>query len=120
MSVPSTKPVVITDEPRTESDLIRVEDVVHVGRYRLCYELGSGGMATVYLARAEGPGGFAKAVAIKRIHPHLSRRKELVEMFLDEARIASLISHLNVCSTFDFGEHEGSHYLAMEYLVGEP
>lgn len=99
---------------------VPLEDEVALGRYRLCYEVGSGGMATVFLARTEGPGRFTKAVALKRIHPHLVKRRDFVSMFLDEARIASLISHPNVCSTFDFGEVDGAYYMAMEYLVGEP
>ena len=64
-------------------------------------------MASVYLARAEGTPGFQKLVALKRIHSHLADEKDYVEMFLDEARIASRITHANVCSVFDFGEAEG-------------
>ena len=90
-----------------------------LGRYRLCFELASGGMATVFLARAEGPGGFEKLVAIKRIHPHLSKERAFIDMFLDEARIASQIDHPNVCSVFEFGEASGTYYIAMEYLHGE-
>jgi serine/threonine-protein kinase len=90
-----------------------------VGRYTLCRELASGGMATVYLARAEGPVGFAKLVAIKRIHRHLAKEPAFVEMFLDEASLAARLHHANVCSVFDFGEEDGSYYIAMEYLVGE-
>jgi serine/threonine-protein kinase len=41
-------------------------------------------------------------------------------MFLDEARIASRITHPNVCSVFDFGQADGEYFIAMEYLVGEP
>ncbi|MBW1874156.1 MAG: serine/threonine protein kinase [Deltaproteobacteria bacterium] len=91
-----------------------------IGRYQLCFELASGGMASVYLARAEGAPGFEKLVALKRIHPHLADEKDYVEMFLDEARIASRITHANVCSVFDFGEAAGEYFIAMEYLVGEP
>jgi serine/threonine-protein kinase len=91
-----------------------------IGRYELCFELASGGMASVYLARAEGSPGFEKLVALKRIHPHLASEKGYVEMFLDEARIASRITHPNVCSVFDFGEADGEYFIAMEYLVGEP
>ena len=91
-----------------------------IGRYQLCFELASGGMASVYLARAEGVPGFGKLVALKRIHPHLALEREYVEMFLDEARIASRITHANVCSVFDFGEVDGEYFIAMEYLVGEP
>ena len=91
-----------------------------IGRYQLCFELASGGMASVYLARAEGSPGFQKLVALKRIHPHLADEEDYVDMFLDEARIASRITHPNVCSVFDFGEADGEYYIAMEYLVGEP
>jgi len=95
-------------------------ELTQVGRYRLCYELASGGMATVYLARIDGPHGFEKLVALKRIHPHLVSERRYVEMFLDEARIASGITHPNVCTVFDFGESGGEYFLTMEYLVGEP
>lgn len=98
----------------------RREDLDRIGRYRLCFELASGGMATVYLARAQGVSGCDELVALKRIHPHLVHEPGIVRLFLDEARIASLISHPNVCSVFDFGQAEGEHYIAMEYLVGEP
>jgi serine/threonine-protein kinase len=91
-----------------------------IGRYELSYELASGGMASVYLARIDGVSGFEKLVALKRIHRHLAKEKGYVDMFLDEARIASRITHANVCSVFDFGEADGEHYIAMEYLVGEP
>jgi serine/threonine-protein kinase len=77
-------------------------------------------MASVYLARAGGVPGFEKLVALKRIHPHLADEKDYIEMFLDEARIASRITHPNVCSVFDFGEADGEYFIAMEYLVGEP
>jgi serine/threonine-protein kinase len=91
-----------------------------IGRYELCFELASGGMASVYLARTEGTPGFQKLVALKRIHPHLASETGYVEMFLDEARIGSRITHPNVCSVLGFGEADGEYYIAMEYLVGEP
>jgi serine/threonine-protein kinase len=91
-----------------------------LGRYTIFHEVGSGGMATVYLARIEGAAGFEKLVALKTIHKHLARESTFVEMFLDEARIASKINHPNVCTVFDFGAEDNTYYLAMEYLVGEP
>jgi serine/threonine-protein kinase len=91
-----------------------------LGRYQLIQRLASGGMASVYLARAAGPAGFEKVVALKRIHPHLADDQTFVDMFLDEARIASRIDHANVCSVFDFGEADGAYYIAMEFLAGEP
>lgn len=91
-----------------------------LGPYRLYRELASGGMASVHLAKAAAPGGSSRFVALKRIHPQLSCDPMFVEMFSDEARIASLIQHPNVCGVVDFDCTGGEHYLAMEFLVGEP
>lgn len=90
-----------------------------IGRYEIVEPLATGGMATVYLARLTGPGGFAKLVALKTIHPHLVAEDGFVEMFLDEARIASRITHPNVCQIVDFGVGTGSYFIAMELLLGE-
>ena len=93
-----------------------------LGRYRLCSELASGGMATVYLARLEDQAGhgFEKFVAVKVVHRHLAHERQFIDMFLDEARLSASIDHPNVCSVFDFGQADGVYYLAMEYLLGEP
>lgn len=90
-----------------------------LGRYELLHELGRGGMATVYLARVRGPGGFVKWVAVKTIRGHLSEDRSFVDMFLDEGRIAAALQHPNVCQVFDLGEERGEHFIAMEYLHGE-
>jgi serine/threonine-protein kinase len=108
------------DRPKARSRGLGANAPSKIGRYELCFELASGGMASVHLARVEGNPGFEKLVALKRIHPHLASEREYVEMFLDEARIASRITHNNVCSVFDFGEADGEYFIAMEYLVGEP
>ncbi len=91
-----------------------------LGRYRVVDEIGVGGMASVYLARMDGPGGFQRWVAIKRIHPHLIEDESFVNMFLDEARVAASISHPNVATVFDLGKTGESYWIAMEYLHGEP
>jgi len=94
-----------------------------IGRYQLLALLATGGMAEIYLARQEGIKGFERLVVIKKILPHLARRKRFVEMFFDEARIAALLSHPNIVQIYDLGEDEddpeGSYYIAMEYLEGE-
>ncbi len=91
-----------------------------LGRYRVVDEIGIGGMASVHLARMDGPGGFQKWVAIKRIHPHLVEDDQFVDMFLDEARIAAGINHANVAQVFDLGKDDNTYWIAMEYLHGEP
>src|SRR5262249_11127815 len=92
---------------------------MRLGRYELAMRLAKGGMAEVFLARQAGPAGFEKTVAVKRILPHLSRSPELVQMFLDEARIAALLDHPHITHVYDVGEAEGLYYLAMEYVAGE-
>ncbi|MDI1476781.1 serine/threonine-protein kinase [Polyangium sp. y55x31] len=89
------------------------------GRYDKLAEIASGGMATVYLARAHGLGGFERLVAVKEMHPHLAKEPEFVAMFLDEARLAARIRHPNVVATLDVTENEaGTLSLVMEYIEG--
>lgn len=90
-----------------------------VDRYELMGEIASGGMATVYLARLTGMGGFQRFVAMKRLHPHLANEKEFVEMFLDEARIAARIHHPNVVPILEVGASNVGYYLVMEYIEGD-
>ncbi len=90
----------------------------NVGRYRLAYEIASGGMASVYLAFPEGAVSPSDAVAVKRVHPHLASQRTFVEMFLDEARLAARIDHPNVARVYDVGAGEGGQFLAMELLLG--
>jgi eukaryotic-like serine/threonine-protein kinase len=95
-------------------------DVVQrIGRYDLVAEIASGGMATVYLARLSGVGGFQRNVAIKCLHPHLARNLEFVEMFLDEARLAALIHHPNVVPIQEVEERDQGYYLVMDYIEGD-
>ncbi len=105
--------------PQAERGTVQGEPIGQVGRYVLRSVLASGGMASVYLAHLTGPHGFEKTIAVKRIHPHLVRDRRFVEMFLDEARVAALIHHPNVCAVMDFGEDDGAPYIVMEYLSGE-
>ncbi len=90
-----------------------------VGRYRLLRRLALGGMAELFLARAEGAAGFQKAVVLKRVLPNLAADEEFTAMFLDEARIAATLDHPNVASVIDLGEAEGEYYYVMEYVHGQ-
>ncbi len=93
---------------------------IRVGRYILFGEIASGGMATVHFGRQFGSAGFARIVAIKRLHPHLAKDAEFSAMFLDEARIAARVRHPNVVPTIDVvALEEGELLLVMEYVLGE-
>ncbi|MBZ4417063.1 serine/threonine-protein kinase [Myxococcus sp. RHSTA-1-4] len=91
---------------------------MQLGKYQLVRKLATGGMAEVYLAKAAGPMGFEKTLVLKRILPHLAEDPAFVEMFLGEAKLAAQLEHPNVVQIFDFGEAEGSFFLAMELIDG--
>jgi tRNA A-37 threonylcarbamoyl transferase component Bud32 len=91
---------------------------VPFGRYVLERLLSRGGMGEIYLARTEGPGGFRKHVIIKKLLPHLADDPEFVNRFVDEARIATSLTHGNILPVFDLGRVDGEYFIAMEYLPG--
>ena len=91
---------------------------VRFGRFQLLRRIAQGGMAEVYLAQQTGPAGFSKQLVIKKIHPHLAHNEEFVGMFLDEARVAALLSHPNIGQIYELGEEHGQYYIAMEYIDG--
>jgi eukaryotic-like serine/threonine-protein kinase len=88
------------------------------GRYTLVKKLAVGGMAEVFLARADGPMGFQKRCVVKRILPHFSDDPSFVQMFLTEARLAAELNHPNLVQVFDFGQVDGQYFIAMEYIEG--
>ncbi len=78
------------------------------GRYRLLEPLGRGAMSAVWLAHDEE---LARRVAVKMLSPTAER-----ERFVREARAVATLSHPNICSLFDFGEHDGRPFMVLEYL----
>jgi serine/threonine-protein kinase len=90
-----------------------------VGRYAIFDRIAAGGMASVHVGRLLGEGGFARTVAVKRLHPQFALDPEFVAMFLDEARLAARIRHPNVVATVDIVASEGEPLLVMEYVDGE-
>jgi serine/threonine-protein kinase len=76
-------------------------------------------MATVYVARMSGAAGFARTVAIKRLHPHLAADPAFSAMFVDEARLAARIRHPNVIDTLDVVADSGELFLVMDFVLGE-
>jgi len=87
-------------------------------KYQILGRVAVGGMAEIFKARLEGEGGFNRTFAVKRILPHLSSRPEFVEMLVEEAKIAGLLSHANIVQIMDLGEVDGTYYIAMEYVDG--
>jgi serine/threonine-protein kinase len=90
-----------------------------IGHYEVIRLIARGGMATLHLARAVDPGPFEQQVAVKRILPQLSDNHELVQRFLEEARLAATLHHPNIVEVFDLGAETNQTWFAMEYLHGE-
>lgn len=90
-----------------------------IDRYEVYEPIASGGMASVHLARLLASVGFARTVAIKRLHPQFAREPEFVAMFVDEARMAARIRHPNVVPTLDVVQTADELFLVMEYIQGE-
>jgi eukaryotic-like serine/threonine-protein kinase len=91
-----------------------------LGPFELQRRLGAGGMAETFLALRRGPAGFEQRVCIKRILPAYESDRDFVSSFLVEARTSAALRHANIVQVLDFGvsEPEGSHYLALELIVG--
>src|SRR5688500_3476647 len=93
-------------------------DGFRLGKYVLLERIAVGGMAEVFRAAAHGPQGFAKELIIKRILPDIAEDPTFVQMFVDEARLASMLEHPNIVQVFDFESVENTYFIAMEYVRG--
>jgi len=88
-------------------------------KYVLLDRIGIGGMAEIYRSKLIGDKGFEKQIVIKKLLSQFAQDKEMVRLFIGEARLAALLQHENIAATYDFGEIDGNFYLAMEYLSGK-
>ncbi len=100
----------LLSNPAAESELPEV-----LGRYQIVKLIGRGGMGVVYLARDTE---LERQVALKVPHSSITRDVNLLQRFQREARAAAKLDHPNICSVYDVGQIEGTHYLAMAYVEG--
>jgi serine/threonine protein kinase/WD40 repeat protein len=86
-----------------------------LGDYRILRTIGEGGMGVVYEAERES---LKSRVALKVIHARFRTSKNYLRRFRTEARSAAQLHHTNIVSVFDYGEHDGVCYYAMQYIAG--
>jgi len=91
-------------------------ELKHIGRYEIQQRLGKGGMGSLYLARDPG---LDRLVAIKLLKEDYLEEQEFRERFAREARALARLRHPNIVVVYDFGQHEGRPFMAMEYIDGE-
>ena len=89
------------------------------GQYYLDEKIAQGGMAEIYKSRLKDPQGFNKTVVIKKILPHIAANPEFIEMLVDEAKIAVLLSHGNIAQIHDLGKVGSDYFIVMEYVDGK-
>ena len=97
------------------SDVFQPEQVIG-GRYRVVRKLGGGGMADVYLCEDLTLG---RHVAIKVLLQRYLNDATFVERFRREAKAAAGLNQQNLVAIYDWGEVDGTYYIAMEYVEGE-
>ena len=88
------------------------------GPYLVYERLGVGGMATVHRALEQGAEGFERMVALKRLLPHLAEDASFIKSFVREAKLASLLNHVNIVQIYELGRVGTEYFITMEYIDG--
>jgi serine/threonine protein kinase len=89
-----------------------------LGRYEIIRTLAKGALTDLLLGRASGMEGFERHVAIKQLHADHAKDPAVLEMFVNEARLAAALHHHNIVQVLDIGDGAGEPYFAMEYVHG--
>jgi eukaryotic-like serine/threonine-protein kinase len=86
-----------------------------LSHYQIISKIGAGGMGEVYLAQ---DAKLDRKVALKILTADVASKRDRMERFIREAKAAAALSHPNIAQIFEIGEHDGTHYIAMEFIDG--
>jgi serine/threonine protein kinase len=88
---------------------------IKLGHYEILSQLGAGGMGEVYLAHDTT---LDRKVALKLLPTELASSADRMRRFVQEAKAAAALNHPNIAHVYEIGEHEGHHFIAMEFIEG--
>src|SRR5689334_2285898 len=103
------------ESPAAKADVAADLTGQTLGDFQILRKLGQGGMGQVYLAEQVS---LKRKVALKLLRPELAANATALSRFKREAESVARATHANIVQVYQIGEHQGLHFMALEYVEG--